>query len=76
MLSVSFPLVKMRRRELTKCLVLVDAASAGSGHSKKYIDDEEARSTYEQVGSAEKGWLGFQGYYDEILVKTNGSFLK
>jgi hypothetical protein len=24
----------------------------------------------------EKGWLAFQGYYDEQLAKTNGSFLK
>jgi hypothetical protein len=24
----------------------------------------------------EKGWLAFQGYYDEQVVKTNGSFLK
>lgn len=24
----------------------------------------------------EKGWLAFQGYYDEQLAKTNGHFLK
>jgi len=24
----------------------------------------------------EKGWLAFQGYYDEQLAKSSGSFLK
>ena len=56
--------------------LLVDAASAGSGYEKKIIGKEEAESTYQLVGQSEKGWLGFQGYYDEILAKTNGSFLK
>jgi ribulose-5-phosphate 4-epimerase/fuculose-1-phosphate aldolase len=56
--------------------LLVDAASAGSGHKKILIGDEEAAFTYNQVGTPEKGWLAFQGYYDEILAKTGGSFLK
>jgi ribulose-5-phosphate 4-epimerase/fuculose-1-phosphate aldolase len=72
--------------------LLVDAASAGSGHKKILIGDEEAAFTYEQVGGrrmvlgcglvadnvlgSKKGWLAFQGYYDEQLAKTNGSFLK
>lgn len=56
--------------------LLVDAAAAGSGHVKKLINDEEAQFTYEQVGGSEKGWLAFQGYYDEILERTGGSFLK
>ncbi|EMF13226.1 arad-like aldolase/epimerase [Sphaerulina musiva SO2202] len=56
--------------------LLVDAAAQGSGHRKTYIDDEEARDSYTQVGTPEKGWLAFQPYYDEILAKTNGSFLK
>ncbi|KAH8602823.1 class II aldolase/adducin N-terminal [Bisporella sp. PMI_857] len=56
--------------------LLVDAASAGSGHEKRIIADEEAAFTYEQVGGPMKGWLAFQGYYDEIFTKTNGSFLK
>jgi ribulose-5-phosphate 4-epimerase/fuculose-1-phosphate aldolase len=56
--------------------LLVDAASAGSGHKKIFINDEEAAFTYPQVGGPEKGWLAFQGYYDEQLAKTNGSFLK
>jgi ribulose-5-phosphate 4-epimerase/fuculose-1-phosphate aldolase len=56
--------------------LLVDAASAGSGHEKILIGDEEAAFTYNQVGTPEKGWLAFQGYYDEILAKTGGSFLK
>ncbi|KAH7417085.1 class II aldolase/adducin N-terminal [Cadophora sp. MPI-SDFR-AT-0126] len=56
--------------------LLVDAASAGSGHKKILIGDEEAKYTYGQVGTPEKGWLAFQGYYDEILAKTGGSFLK
>jgi len=56
--------------------LLVDAASAGSGHKKIIIKDEEAQFTHDQIGTPEKGWLAFQGYYDEILAKTNGSFLK
>lgn len=56
--------------------LLVDAASAGSGHKKIIIADEEAQFTHDQIGTPEKGWLAFQGYYDEILAKTNGSFLK
>jgi ribulose-5-phosphate 4-epimerase/fuculose-1-phosphate aldolase len=56
--------------------LLVDAASAGSGHKKIIIADEEAQFTHDQIGTPEKGWLGFQGYYDEILAKTHGSFLK
>jgi len=56
--------------------LLVDAASAGSGHKKIFINDEEAAFTYQQVGTPEKGWLAFQGYYDEQLAKTGGSFLK
>ncbi|KAL6244827.1 hypothetical protein RBB50_008355 [Rhinocladiella similis] len=56
--------------------LLADAASAGSGHQKKLISDEEAEFSYSQVGTDEKGWLAFQGYYDEQLAKTSGSFLK
>jgi len=56
--------------------LLVDAASAGSGNKKILISDEEAAYTYEQVGTPAKGWLAFQPYYDELLQRTNGSFLK
>jgi ribulose-5-phosphate 4-epimerase/fuculose-1-phosphate aldolase len=56
--------------------LLADAASAGSGHKKVLIDDEEAEFSHNQVGTPEKGWLAFQGYYDEQLAKTDGSFLK
>lgn len=56
--------------------LLVDAAAQGSGHKKTFIPEEEARFSYEQVGTPAKGWLGFQPYYDEILAKSNGSFLK
>ncbi|CAK7275435.1 hypothetical protein SEPCBS57363_006679 [Sporothrix epigloea] len=56
--------------------LLVDAASAGSGHRPKIIDDDEAAYTFTQVGTPEKGWLAFQPYYDEQLAKTKGAFLK
>ena len=56
--------------------LLVDAASKGSGHKPKTIPDQEAAESYKQVGTPEKGWLAFQGYYDEILAKTGGDFLK
>jgi hypothetical protein len=56
--------------------LLADAAASGSGHKKIMISDEEAAFTHEQVGSPEKGWLAFQGYYDEIMLRTNGHFLQ
>ncbi|QKX61963.1 uncharacterized protein TRUGW13939_09119 [Talaromyces rugulosus] len=56
--------------------LLVDAAASGSGHKKIMISEEEAAFTAEQVGSPEKGWLAFQGYYDEIMLRTNGHFLQ
>ncbi|KAJ9322905.1 hypothetical protein DTO027B5_2947 [Paecilomyces variotii] len=56
--------------------LLADAASAGSGHKKILISDEEAEYSYEQVGIPAKGWLAFQPYYDEILKRTSGDFLK
>ncbi|CAI6336078.1 unnamed protein product [Periconia digitata] len=56
--------------------LLVDAAAAASGHEKKIISDHEAAESYKQVGTPEKGWLAFQGYYDEIVAKTGGDFLQ
>ena len=56
--------------------LLVDAAANGSGHKKTFIPEDEAKFSYEQVGLPSKGWLAFQPYYDEILAKTGGSFLK
>ncbi|KAK5205585.1 hypothetical protein LTR99_008153 [Exophiala xenobiotica] len=57
--------------------LLVDAASADrSGYRKILIPEDEAEFSYAQVGTDEKGWLAFQGYYDEQLAKTNGGFLK
>lgn len=56
--------------------LLADAASAGSGHKKIIIDEEEAEFTAKQVGGPDKGWLAFQGYYDEQIQKTGGTFLK
>ena len=56
--------------------LLVYAAEQGSGHKKTFIPEEEAKFSFQQVGTSEKGWLAFQPYYDEILAKTDGSFLK
>ena len=56
--------------------LLADAASAGSGYKKILIDDADGAFSYDQVGKPEKGWLAFQGYYDEQLVKSNGNFLE
>ena len=56
--------------------LLVDAAANGSGLKKTFIPDEEATSSFAQVGTPEKGWLAFQPYYDEQMAKTNGAFLK
>jgi len=46
------------------------------GYKKILIDEEVAKYSYSQVGGPEKGWLAFQGYYDEQLTKTGGAFLK
>jgi hypothetical protein len=43
---------------------------------KVIIDKQEAEFTSSQFGTPVKGWLYFQPYYDEILAKTNGDFLK
>jgi len=56
--------------------LLVDAASQGSGYERKIIDDEEAAFSFSQVGTPEKGWLAFQGYYDAMFEKTRGDFLR
>lgn len=56
--------------------LLVDAAASGSGHKRTLIPEDEAEFSYEQVGTPAKGWLAFQPYYDEILAKSGGSFLK
>ena len=56
--------------------LLVDAAEQGSGHKKNIINDEEAEFTYKSIATDDKGWLSFQGYHDEQLAKTGGSFLK
>lgn len=56
--------------------LLADAVSAGSGYKKILIGDAEGAFSYDQVGKPEKGWLAFQGYYDEQLVKSNGNFLE
>lgn len=59
--------------------LLVDAAAANSAHSglvKNIIPDKEAAETYETVGTPEKGWLAFQGYYEEALARSGGDFLK
>ncbi|KIW53078.1 hypothetical protein PV05_08676 [Exophiala xenobiotica] len=53
-----------------------DWAQQGSGHKKNIINDEEAEFTYKSIATDDKGWLSFQGYHDEQLAKTGGSFLK
>lgn len=56
--------------------LLVDAACRDEeGYRKKFIGDEEARETYNQVGTEEKGWLAFQPYFDEQVAKAGGAFL-
>ena len=58
--------------------LLVEAAESNSknGLKRVLISDEEAEYSYAQTGTEEKGWLAFQGYFDEQLMKTNGNFLK
>lgn len=56
--------------------LLADAAANGTGRKKIMIREDEAEVTAQQVGGPDKGWLAFQGYYDEQVTKTNGAFLK
>jgi hypothetical protein len=56
--------------------LMVEAAEAGERVKRTLITDEEAEFSYAQVGTEEKGWLAFQGYYDEVLANTRGEFLK
>ena len=79
----SLPLFRPRRLTVSRsdastghAQLLVDAAASGSGHKRTLIPEDEARFSYQQVGTPEKGWLAFQPYYDEILAKSGGSFLK
>lgn len=51
-------------------------ASSHDGFQPKVISDEAAQYTVQNIGTAYKGWLNFQGYYDEILKLTKGDFLK
>lgn len=55
--------------------LLADAAAAG-GYEKVLIDEDECKFSAQSVGAPEKGWLAFQPYYDEVLAKTKGDFLK
>jgi hypothetical protein len=48
--------------------LLVDAAANGSGHKKTFIPEEEARFSYEQVGTPEKGWLAVS--FPSYLLST------
>lgn len=55
--------------------LLADAAAAG-GYEKRFISSDECAHSAQSVGGPEKGWLAFQPYYDEMLVRTKGEFLK
>ncbi|SCW03431.1 LAFE_0G10264g1_1 [Lachancea fermentati] len=50
--------------------------SRRAGFEPIEIGNKEAEYTHESIGSSFKGWLNFQGYYDEILKMTKGDFLK
>lgn len=56
--------------------LLADAAAAGGGYEKILIDQDECEHSAQSVGGPEKGWLAFQPYYDEMLARTQGDFLK
>lgn len=55
--------------------LLADAAAAGAGRKKIFIEEKEAEESAALVGGPDKGWLAFQGYYDEQIAKTGGAFL-
>lgn len=55
--------------------LLADAAAA-AGYEKKFIDEAECEHSAQSLGGPEKGWLAFQPYFDEMLARTKGDFLK
>ncbi|CAK7235863.1 hypothetical protein SCUCBS95973_009411 [Sporothrix curviconia] len=61
---------------LCQVQLLADAAAAGSGKEKIVIDEEAAVYTNKQNGTSDKGWLAFQTYYDDVLIRSKGDFLQ
>lgn len=54
---------------------LLAEAAAANGLKKIMIEEEEAKYSYSQVGTPDKGFLSFQPYFDRQLARDS-SFLK
>ena len=55
--------------------LLADAAAAGRGIKPTFIDNEDAKFTYESLSGEDLRYLMFAPAYEEILKSTNGDFL-
>jgi ribulose-5-phosphate 4-epimerase/fuculose-1-phosphate aldolase len=63
---------------LEKCChaqLLADAAAGGRGGETVKIGDEEARYTYNTVGTPIAGWFSAKPLFDVIHKETGGEYL-
>jgi len=64
---------------LEKCChtqLLADAAAAGRGGSTVKIGDQEARFTYNTIGTPRAGWFSAKPLFDLIHKETGGDYLE
>lgn len=61
---------------LCRIQLLADAAAGGRGIKTIKAGDQEAKFTYQAVGSHPAGWAQAQPYYDRIHEKTGGAYLQ
>jgi hypothetical protein len=55
--------------------LLVDAAEQGSGHKKTLIPEEEAKYSYQQVGTPEKGYVSNARAMDMVHLLIRSRWL-
>jgi ribulose-5-phosphate 4-epimerase/fuculose-1-phosphate aldolase len=64
---------------LEKCChaqLLADAAAGGRGGSTTKIGDQEARLTYQSIGTPAAGWFSAKPLFDLIHKETGGDYLE
>ncbi|WAQ84837.1 hypothetical protein PtA15_5A410 [Puccinia triticina] len=61
---------------LCRIQLLADAAAGGRGIQTIKAGDQEAKFTYQAVGSHMAGWAQAQPYFDQIHEKTGGAYLQ
>ena len=64
---------------LEKCChaqLLADAAAGGRGGNTTKIGDQEARFTYQSIGTPTAGWFSAKPLFDLIHKETGGDYLE